>query len=244
MSRLNRKTVADLKKLVGEAVAGRLPELSRILADAGLSKGCHVKTVAELAQGFGVAPRTIKDWLTRGATSRTDQGYDVLAIARWRNEYLLQQINQPQSADADEALKRVKTKREELKLRREEHEVLDTRDVQRVWRRAFASGKSVILGIPDRMLLLLPDDLRADLTPVLRDTVDEVLGILSRVATDLEADGVDWGDDDGGAAATTAFSGDPEGSALATQDTKPQRHKGTKGKKKTVGETSKSGRWG
>ncbi len=186
MARMRTKQAAGLKQLIADAAEGRFPELARILERAGYSRGSLVGAISDIAQGLNVSPRRIKEWLAMGAPARGPGGYDILAWLKWRNDYLLSQINQPQAADADTKLKIVKTKREELKLARESREVLDADDVSRVWRRTFSVTRSIVLGIPDRVLMMLPDDLRRDFTTTLRNTVDEILGVLARVPHEID----------------------------------------------------------
>jgi hypothetical protein len=41
------------------------------------------QTQQDVARAFGVTPQTIRLWCRRGCPRRADNGYDVIAIARW-----------------------------------------------------------------------------------------------------------------------------------------------------------------
>lgn len=184
--KVSRDQADSLARLVDAASAGDFPQMERILRDAGYVRGRFAQTQADVAEFWGVSVRTIREWLGQ-CPPRTPNGYDLSAIARWRNEYLLSQINRPlASADADTELKRVKTARERLKLARERREVVAIDHVERVWRRYFAAARAVILGIPERINVQLPDRLRPELRPTIRQAMDEVLGMLADVVHDID----------------------------------------------------------
>lgn len=60
----------------------------------------HCNTISEAAQAIGVDERTLKTWLSKGAPKKSESGYDVEAIKKWR-EFNGQQIHSVAETDEE-----------------------------------------------------------------------------------------------------------------------------------------------
>jgi hypothetical protein len=89
----------------------------------------------EAAGAVGIHPRTLATWIRQGAPGKTSEGYDLDALATWRNERYADHdplLSGPTSP-ALERYRLARAQREELALARELREVLSIAEIDKVW---------------------------------------------------------------------------------------------------------------
>ena len=79
----NQETFA---RALSAAFAGSLGWLHRKVIKAGYRKPWYATSIFEVAGFFGVSTTTIKQWWSGGCPGKTDDGYDLAAMLRWRDE--------------------------------------------------------------------------------------------------------------------------------------------------------------
>ena len=60
--------------------------------------------------------------------------------------------------------------------------------IERAMRRYLTSARIILESVPDSLLVLIPEDLRKPLRPVLRQKINEVLGCLQRIPEKWETE--------------------------------------------------------
>ena len=134
-----------------------------------------------LASFFGVSTTTIERWLGQSDFPEKHQRrYCLSDVAAWVVRYYSSK-KQPEKSDGAERLRTAKAELAELKLARERGEVVDLDLIDRTIRRYLTAARIILESIPDALLVLCPDEIRAPLRPVLTTKINEILGALQRI---------------------------------------------------------------
>lgn len=145
----------------------------------------------EIANIFGVTPRTITEWQAAGMPVAVQGGpgvpgeYDSAACIRWQVEREVRKVQGPEAPK--DRLARLQGDDLEMKLAHQRGKLIDTATVEPAMRAAIVSARERICGEPSRMAILLEGLDRAGREAKLRALFDEVLVKLSnwqQVGTD------------------------------------------------------------
>ena len=115
-----------------------------------------VETRAAVARHFGVAERTVGNWISRGMPGSPGR-YDTERIAAWREG-----LDSATKADRDkpvsdrQRLDRIRADREALRLARERHQLVPLEAVRRLFIRHVDEAKAILMQIPDAVIGALP----------------------------------------------------------------------------------------
>ena len=103
-----------------------------------------------------VSVRTVKNWTAvDGFPAKTKQGYDLSEIFRWRVQHERKLHVRP-AGSPDDRLKTAKAQMAELDLAQRRSEPVNTDEAARVRRRYFITARTIITGITDRLMVVLP----------------------------------------------------------------------------------------
>ncbi len=143
----------------------------------------YVDTQADVAAALGVDRHTVKDWLAQGAPHKTSAGYDVKAIAEWR------ELNKRTASELPEIDKSEFAVRMAIaKLRRAEGEALWAESEGKLKEHEVRKTTSDIVHLDDvemalnimfgelrRVLLRIPKEMKNGYPEELQHTIDEDL---------------------------------------------------------------------
>lgn len=146
----------------------QLVELQRLIdasaPPAPAPRGLICRTLAEVAEWFGLELQTVKQWRSSGCPG-VEGAYDVQQIARWRvakgqnnsppRDLSVKQRLEEQSLELNNA-------RLEVRLRRESGELVSRSAAKAAIQQMFARLKGQLETLPDQLAPLVAQDVRAD----------------------------------------------------------------------------------
>jgi len=140
------------RRFEAEAVAAWL------LANGHAQQRATAATIAEVAQHFQVADRTVSYWISRGMPG--DRGaFDLDAIAAWRQREGLARSDEDSARSEGQ---KIKNQRETLRLERERGALVAVEPLRRLFVRHIHEAKAIFEAVPDRLLGILPSRLPAN----------------------------------------------------------------------------------
>jgi phage terminase Nu1 subunit (DNA packaging protein) len=143
---------------------------------------------SRLAAIFGVAPRTVVNWHSEGLPANPDKTHRSEACIRWYVERGGERAGaKPVSADRtriEVRLLRAKTRREEIKARREAGAVIDRQAMTDALSGRIAVSKTILDSSVERRALQVPAEHRSTERQALEREVDRVLNLLADVWAD------------------------------------------------------------
>jgi len=186
VAKFDRQQLSALSGLVEKASKGELPELHKALLLAGYTLGHIARTRDDAGRFFGVAARNFSHWCALEDFPETDRkgGYDLSKITRWRIKYV-QGLNGGPKPSPHDTLATIKAAREKLKLQRDEAKLVELAEVEAVLGRYITEARTILRGLPATISMLLPEELRVALRPVVERQIDQTCDILERIALDL-----------------------------------------------------------
>jgi len=172
-------------------------------------------TDKELASRLGVTTRTVRNWKRSGLPRNADGTYTVPLVAAWHREQEVRRgletarkraekpgrkpSTEPTDADlasdadvlwSEEYWKTYERKYRalvaELRFLEEQGDLVRVDLVRRLWRRALVITRNQVETIPEKVLLLLPAEIRTDLRPELRKEAHAILAEFQDVLAELE----------------------------------------------------------
>lgn len=146
---------------IGKDVHGRFVVTTSVLSEL---MGLHSRNFLNYHRDYGM-PEPI----SRGL-------YDLGAVMKWEEKC---RKEKPVVVDADMRLKEIKAKRQELAYQKELGEVVEREGVVRVVSRAIIGARNVLTLLVRKILARLPQDVHADVEPLLEEAVGDALEELS-----------------------------------------------------------------
>lgn len=163
----------------------QLVELQRLIdasaPPAPAPRGLICRTLAEVAEWFGLELQTVKQWRSAGCPG-LEGAYDLQAIARWRVGKSSAQAT-PRDLSVKQRLEEealtLGNARLQVKLRREAGELVSRSAAKAAITQMFARLKGQLEGLPDQLAPLVSQELRADFR---LDCVTRVKVLLQQLA--------------------------------------------------------------
>lgn len=176
---------AKAQDLVDELTKKR-QKLQGMLRDAGAATGI-VKTLAEVAQYFGVTPRYVSEWKARGCPGFTPGAYDLKQIEVWKNENI-QTLDR--TADTDDARARRATAEAdlaELKAAQARGALMRWKDAAEIMEAYIAEAKSHLEQLPDWLMSVVepPRGRKRAVRQQVRQRIHEILADLTAMMNEL-----------------------------------------------------------
>lgn len=168
---------------------------------AGKRKKKLAPTIAAVAEHFERDQRTIKTWLEKGCPGRGSGGYDLVAIAEWRDANIRSGDERPAGERGEWEIRHSAAQAQlaELRLAKLRGELVEVAAVADHYGRHIAEAKTLLEQLPDRLLAGLPKANAKQRRAFLDRTqaaVRDVLTALQR-ALETEADTLaDGGEDE------------------------------------------------
>jgi phage terminase Nu1 subunit (DNA packaging protein) len=135
--------------------------------------GGKVATQREVAEAFGVAEGTITTWRNRGAPPPVDGVWDLVAVAKWREEQ-----SRPASVEDESSkqrLERAKAEMAEIELAQRRGELISRAEVDNHNLQRIVSLRNALLALPRQLAPKLEGlDVRA-MMGVIQSRVEQLL---------------------------------------------------------------------
>jgi phage terminase Nu1 subunit (DNA packaging protein) len=161
----------------------------------------YAKSYAEAANALGVNPRTVREWVERGAPGKGEQGYDIEALRTWqqihgRPHSVSGEDDSEDQGELQERLEIAKVRKTEGEARKVQAEadikefeakqrtqdVVHLDDVEQFLALFFGEARRVIMRIPKEMKNGYPEAMRRDLEEDLEARLSIALRTISGYA--------------------------------------------------------------
>lgn len=161
----------------------------------------RVKGQEQIANLFGVAPKTITEWQVLGFPVAFQGGpgvpseYDAPACVQW---LVNREVRKVQSESPKDRLARLQGDKLEQEMLREARLLIPADEVEPLWASAVLSAREFLVGEPPRLASLAIGMEKPELEELLRSTFSDFLARLSnwRAAGDDEEEDSAPGDDE------------------------------------------------
>ncbi len=135
-----------------------------------------VKGTAALAQLLGVHQTTINRWVAKGLPVAGADTFDVAEVLAWREGQDGKGGGQGGTADVE--LKQWRARHLQLKVLKDLKKLIPRGEAEAIWIQTIVNVRTRMMALPDRVVLLVPARLRADLRVEVQHEVDRILGEL------------------------------------------------------------------
>jgi len=135
-----------------------------------------VKGTAALAQLLDVHQTTINRWVAKGMPVTGADTFDVAQVLAWRAAQDGKGDGQGGSADVE--LKQWRARHLQLKVLKDLKKLIPRGEAEAIWIQTIINVRTRMMALPDRVVLLVPARLRADLRVEVQHEVDRILGEL------------------------------------------------------------------
>lgn len=141
-----------------------------------------VKTMEEVAKVMEVSYRTVQRWKKDGMPTTQDGFYDLAAIKTWHDERIGEADDEEESKTFwDINILKKKASLLDLKLRKEEGELISREEVEKDMIEKIIAAKRAFLALPTRLAPVLamkePREIEAVLYESIGEIIDEFAGV-------------------------------------------------------------------
>jgi len=176
----------DAAGLIAE-LGAKKAKLRRLIAEADEVSGI-VRTLADVANHFGVSTRYVANWRERGCPGFAVGAYDLSQITEWREENI--ETNERNSEASDDARQQkllAEARLATLKAAEKEGELIGWRDVSEIIEAYIAEAKTQLEQLPERLLTKFtpPRGKKKELVQILRQEIHDILNDLAGVQDEL-----------------------------------------------------------